>query len=114
MIHVLQAYCIISTGVRVTCSNQTAQGKRSTVLGTTGSPSMRDNIGAIFGPKQVGPFINKPHPRLKKWTYLICYVLYFFFLQIQSLIPFQQVSPAENVIEEYGLKDADLPKQPFR
>uniref|UniRef100_G3P4L0 PMS1 homolog 2, mismatch repair system component n=1 Tax=Gasterosteus aculeatus aculeatus TaxID=481459 RepID=G3P4L0_GASAC len=84
MIHVLQAYCIISTGVRVTCSNQTAQGKRSTVLGTTGSPSMRDNIGAIFGPKQ-----------------------------IQSLIPFQQVSPAENVIEEYGLKDADLPKQPF-
>ncbi|XP_037320420.2 mismatch repair endonuclease PMS2 [Pungitius pungitius] len=84
MIHVLQAYCIISTGVRITCSNQTMQGKRSTVLSTTGSPSMRDNIGAIFGPKQ-----------------------------IQSLMPFQQVSPAENVIEEYGLKDADLPKQPF-
>ncbi|KAL6095271.1 pms2 [Pungitius sinensis] len=84
MIHVLQAYCIISTGVRITCSNQTMQGKRSTVLSTTGSPSMRDNIGAIFGPKQ-----------------------------IQSLMPFEQVSPAENVIEEYGLKDADLPKQPF-
>ncbi|KAM8837823.1 mismatch repair endonuclease PMS2 [Spinachia spinachia] len=84
MIHVLQAYCIISTGVRITCSNQTVQGKRSTVLGTTGSPSMRDNIGAIFGPKQ-----------------------------IQSLVPFQQVSPAENVIEEYGLKGADLPEQPF-
>lgn len=53
MIHVLQSYCIISTGVRITCSNQNGQGKRSTVLSTSGSQSMRDNIGAIFGPKQV-------------------------------------------------------------
>ncbi|KAK5850602.1 hypothetical protein PBY51_001468 [Eleginops maclovinus] len=84
MIHVLQSYCIISTGVRITCSNQNGQGKRSTVLSTTGSQSMRDNIGAIFGPKQ-----------------------------LQSLLPFQQVSPAENIIEEYGLTEADLPKQLF-
>uniref|UniRef100_A0A3Q4I878 Mismatch repair endonuclease PMS2 n=1 Tax=Neolamprologus brichardi TaxID=32507 RepID=A0A3Q4I878_NEOBR len=84
MIHVLQSYCIISTGVRITCSNQNGQGKRSTVLSTSGSQSMRDNIGAIFGPKQ-----------------------------LQSLLPFQQVSPTENVVEEYGLKDADLPKQLF-
>ncbi|XP_056221252.1 mismatch repair endonuclease PMS2 isoform X1 [Seriola aureovittata] len=84
MIHVLQSYCIISTGVRITCSNQNGQGKRSTVLSTSGSQSMRDNIGAIFGPKQ-----------------------------LQSLLPFQQVSPSENIIEEYGLKDADLPKQLF-
>ncbi|XP_041830869.1 mismatch repair endonuclease PMS2 [Melanotaenia boesemani] len=84
MIHVLQAYCIISTGVRITCSNQNGQGKRSTVLSTSGSQAMRDNIGAIFGPKQ-----------------------------LQSLLPFQQMSPSENVIEEYGIKDADLPKQLF-
>uniref|UniRef100_A0A8D0AFV0 PMS1 homolog 2, mismatch repair system component n=1 Tax=Sander lucioperca TaxID=283035 RepID=A0A8D0AFV0_SANLU len=84
MIHVLQSYCIISTGVRITCSNQNGQGKRSTVLSTSGSQNMRDNIGAIFGPKQ-----------------------------LQSLLPFEQVSPTENVIEEYGLKDAELPKQLF-
>uniref|UniRef100_A0A1A7X7L3 Mismatch repair endonuclease PMS2 n=1 Tax=Iconisemion striatum TaxID=60296 RepID=A0A1A7X7L3_9TELE len=84
MLHVLQAYCIISTGVRLTCSNQNGQGKRSTVLSTSGSLSFRDNIGAIFGPKQ-----------------------------LQSLIPFQQVSPTQNIMEEYGLKDADLPKQLF-
>lgn len=84
MIHVLQSYCIISTGVRITCSNQNEKGKRSTVLSTSGSQSMRDNIGAIFGPKQ-----------------------------LQSLLPFQQVSPTENIIEEYGLKEADLPKQLF-
>lgn len=53
MIHILQSYCIISTGVRITCSNQNGQGKRSTVLSTTGSQSIKDNIGAIFGPKQV-------------------------------------------------------------
>ncbi|XP_008301962.1 mismatch repair endonuclease PMS2 isoform X2 [Stegastes partitus] len=84
MVHVLQSYCIISTGVRITCSNQNGQGKRSTVLSTSGSQSMRDNIGAIFGPKQ-----------------------------LQSLLPFQQVSPTENIIEEYGLQNADLPKQLF-
>ncbi|KAI4807483.1 hypothetical protein KUCAC02_027289 [Chaenocephalus aceratus] len=84
MIHILQSYCIISTGVRITCSNQNGQAKRSTVLSTSGSQSMRDNIGAIFGAKQ-----------------------------LQSILPFQQVSPAENVIEEYGLTVADLPKQLF-
>lgn len=58
MIHVLQSYCIISTGVRITCSNQNEKGKRSTVLSTSGSQSMRDNIGAIFGPKQVGTLVH--------------------------------------------------------
>ncbi|KAM3876853.1 mismatch repair endonuclease PMS2-like [Diretmus argenteus] len=84
MIHVLQSYCIISTGVRITCSNQTAQGKRSPVLNTSGSQSMRDTIGAIFGPKQ-----------------------------LQNLLPFQQLSPTENVKEDYGLGDAELPKNLF-
>uniref|UniRef100_A0A3P9IHA3 PMS1 homolog 2, mismatch repair system component n=1 Tax=Oryzias latipes TaxID=8090 RepID=A0A3P9IHA3_ORYLA len=84
MIHVLQAYCIISAGVRLTCSNQSGRGKRVTVLSTSGSQSMRENIGAIFGPKQ-----------------------------LQSLLPFQQTSPSENVLEEYGLKEADLPEQLF-
>ncbi|KAM4624603.1 mismatch repair endonuclease PMS2 [Polymixia lowei] len=82
MIHVLQSYCIISAGVRITCSNQTGQGKRSPVLSTSGSQSMRDNIGAIFGPKQ-------------------------------SLLPFHQLSPTENVKEDYGLKDAELPRDLF-
>lgn len=58
MIHILQSYCIISTGVRITCSNQNGQGKRSTVLSTSGSQSMRDNIGAIFGTKQVGTLFS--------------------------------------------------------
>ncbi|KAM9715644.1 mismatch repair endonuclease PMS2 isoform 1-T1 [Menidia menidia] len=84
MLHVLQAYCVISSGVRISCSNQNGQGRRSTVLCTSGSQSMRENIGAVFGAKQ-----------------------------IQSLLAFQQISPTENVIEEYGLSGGDLPKQLF-
>lgn len=68
MIHVLQSYCIISTGVRITCSNQNGQGKRSTVLSTSGSQCMRDNIGAIYGPKQVGTLLHI----LLDYTVLCC------------------------------------------
>ncbi|XP_061912054.1 mismatch repair endonuclease PMS2 [Entelurus aequoreus] len=84
MVHVLQSYCIISTGVRITCSNQSGQGKRNTVVSTSGSQNMRDNIGAIFGTKQ-----------------------------LQNLLHFHQVSPTENVMEEYGLKGAELPEKLF-
>ncbi|XP_043110216.1 mismatch repair endonuclease PMS2 [Puntigrus tetrazona] len=84
MIFVLQSYCIISTGVRITCTNQMGQGKRTTVLCTSGSNSMRDNIGAVFGPKQ-----------------------------LQSLIPFQQISPNESTKEDYGLSGVDVPKDLF-
>ncbi|XP_061823445.1 mismatch repair endonuclease PMS2 [Nerophis lumbriciformis] len=84
MVHVLQSYCIISTGVRITCSNQSGQWKRNTVVSTSGSQNMRDNIGAIFGTKQ-----------------------------LQNLLHFHQVSPTENVMEEYGLKAAELPEKLF-
>ncbi|TRZ04489.1 hypothetical protein DNTS_027556 [Danionella cerebrum] len=84
MILVLQAYCIISTGVRITCTNQIGQGKRTTVLCTSGSDSMRDNIAAVFGPKQ-----------------------------LQSLIPFHQISPSETIMDDYGLSGLDAPKELF-
>lgn len=44
------------------------------------------------------------------FSVIMCWL---YILQLQSLLPFQQVSPTENVIEEYGLKGADLPKQLF-
>ncbi|KAG9333652.1 hypothetical protein JZ751_010721 [Albula glossodonta] len=85
MIHVLQSYCIISTGVRITCTNQVGQGKRSVVLCTSGSHSMKDNIGAVFGPKQ-----------------------------LQSLLPFQQVPPTDSIQEDYGLRGVELPEDFFK
>lgn len=53
MVHVLHAYCIISSGIRISCTNQVGQGKRQPVVGTSGSSSVRDNIGSVFGQKQV-------------------------------------------------------------
>ncbi|KAM6320246.1 mismatch repair endonuclease PMS2 isoform 2-T3 [Podargus strigoides] len=81
MVQVLQAYCIVSKGVRINCTNQVGQGKKSLVVSTTGSPSLKENIGAVFGQKQ-----------------------------LQSLIPFIQLPPNEAVCEEYGLNTADMPQ----
>ncbi|NXG21796.1 PMS2 endonuclease, partial [Grallaria varia] len=81
MVQLLQAYCIVSKGVRINCSNQVGQGRKSCVISTAGSPSLKENIGAVFGQKQ-----------------------------LQSLIPFVQVPPSEAVCEEYGLNTADLPQ----
>ncbi|XP_075035760.1 mismatch repair endonuclease PMS2 [Mixophyes fleayi] len=81
MVQVLQAYCIISSGVRINCTNQVGQGKRTPVVCSSGTTSsMKENIGAVFGQKQ-----------------------------LQSLIPFVQLPPSESVCEEYGLNPTDLP-----
>uniref|UniRef100_A0A8C3V6C7 PMS1 homolog 2, mismatch repair system component n=1 Tax=Catharus ustulatus TaxID=91951 RepID=A0A8C3V6C7_CATUS len=74
MVQLLQAYCIVSKGVRINCTNQVGQGKKSCVISTAGNPSLKENIGAVFGQKQ-----------------------------LQSLIPFVQLPPSETVCEEYGL-----------
>ncbi|MEQ2165528.1 hypothetical protein GOODEAATRI_017782 [Goodea atripinnis] len=67
--NIKKAYCIISTGVRITCSNQNGQGKRSTVLSTSGSHTMRENIGAIFGPKQVSKLTNEVYHMYNRHQY---------------------------------------------
>ncbi|XP_055454613.1 mismatch repair endonuclease PMS2 isoform X2 [Psammomys obesus] len=74
MVQVLQAYCIISAGVRVSCTNQLGQGKRQPVVCTNGSSGMKENIASVFGQKQ-----------------------------LQSLIPFVQLPPSDSVCEDYGL-----------
>ncbi|XP_067932553.1 mismatch repair endonuclease PMS2-like [Watersipora subatra] len=53
MVSLLNAYCIISRNVKITCSNTTTAGKRSIVLSTNGSNEMLENIATIFGSKQL-------------------------------------------------------------
>ncbi|KAM6155829.1 mismatch repair endonuclease PMS2 [Rhynchocyon petersi] len=74
MVQVLHAYCIISTGIRLSCTNQIGQGKRQLVVCTSGNTNIKENIGSVFGQKQ-----------------------------LQNLIPFVQLPPSESVCEEYGL-----------
>ncbi|XP_023374397.1 mismatch repair endonuclease PMS2 isoform X1 [Otolemur garnettii] len=78
MVQVLHAYCIISAGIRISCTNQLGQGKRQPVVCTSGSSSIKENIGSVFGQKQ-----------------------------LQSLIPFVQLPPSDSVCEEYGLSCSD-------
>ena len=49
---VLQAYGIISTGVRISCINF-VEKRKNAILSTHGCNSMFENIANVFGPKQV-------------------------------------------------------------
>ncbi|KAJ6659700.1 hypothetical protein lerEdw1_018413 [Lerista edwardsae] len=80
MVQILQAYCLISTGVRINCTNQVGQGKKQSVITTCGSSALKENIGAVFGPKQ-----------------------------LQSLVLFVQLPPSDAVCEEYGLDSSNMP-----
>ncbi|XP_062619976.1 mismatch repair endonuclease PMS2-like [Saccostrea cucullata] len=75
LIQVLNSYCIISTGVRITCSNQSKKGGWSTVLSSNGNQTLRENIADVFGPKQM-----------------------------HSLTEFVTFDPSDDILDEYSLK----------
>ncbi|XP_013140191.1 PREDICTED: mismatch repair endonuclease pms1 [Papilio polytes] len=52
MTSLLYAYCLISLGVNITCSNQSNSNTKSLVVTTQGS-SYKDNIACVFGIKQL-------------------------------------------------------------
>ncbi|XP_072415911.1 mismatch repair endonuclease PMS2 [Chiloscyllium punctatum] len=85
MAQVLQAYCIISTGIRINCTNQVGQGKRNPVFCTSGCTTLKENISALFGSKQ-----------------------------LQNVIPFVQQSPSEAICEDYGINSTDIPVKLYR
>ncbi|KAI8426489.1 hypothetical protein MSG28_005305 [Choristoneura fumiferana] len=53
MTQLLYAYCLISLGVKITCSNQTSSNSKTLVVATQGSMSYKDNIACLFGHKQL-------------------------------------------------------------
>ncbi|POI35762.1 hypothetical protein CIB84_000485 [Bambusicola thoracicus] len=69
MVQILQAYCIISKGVRINCTNQVGQGKKSPVVSTTGGPNLKENIGAVFGKKQVVKLVNEVYHLYNRHQY---------------------------------------------
>ncbi|XP_058123674.1 mismatch repair endonuclease PMS2 [Anopheles ziemanni] len=58
MCQILQAYCLVSTGVRIICSNQTSKGAKSVIMSTHGSSRVLDNVTALFGPKQTAELME--------------------------------------------------------
>lgn len=53
LVHVLNGYCLISSSVRINCTNLIGKGKKMTIVSTTGGEQIRDNITCVFGAKQV-------------------------------------------------------------
>ncbi|XP_071444505.1 mismatch repair endonuclease PMS2 [Hetaerina americana] len=80
MTHLLYAYCLVSTRVRITCTNQKqSKGSHSsTIVATQGGESITDNIGCVFGHKQ-----------------------------LMALIDFKQKEVTEEIMEEFGIKTRD-------
>lgn len=58
MSQLLHAYCLISTGVKILCSNQTKKGGKNIIVSTQGSPSYKGNIMCIFGAKQSSSLLD--------------------------------------------------------
>ncbi|XP_006647441.1 DNA mismatch repair protein PMS1 isoform X2 [Oryza brachyantha] len=78
VISLLNAYALISKGVRLVCTNTTGKNSKMAVLRTQGSSSLKDNIITVFGSNtfkclqpfnvtisegcQVDGFLSKPGP----------------------------------------------------
>lgn len=62
MCQILQAYCLVTKGVRILCSNQTPKGAKTVVLQTHGAQDVLANISAIFGARQVADLVPLKSP----------------------------------------------------
>ncbi|KAK9502756.1 hypothetical protein O3M35_011466 [Rhynocoris fuscipes] len=58
MIQLLYAYCLISTGIKITCTNQTKKGSKTTFVATHGCKSIKENISSVFGSKQLSSLLE--------------------------------------------------------
>ncbi|KAI8855282.1 hypothetical protein BC829DRAFT_4331 [Chytridium lagenaria] len=57
-IEVLQAYALISEGVRIHVSNQSSKGDKVKHISTSGSATLKENFSSIFGVKSLQPLME--------------------------------------------------------
>lgn len=62
MCQILHGYGLISYGKRIILTNQTAKGGKTTIMSTSGSHSLLENIVAIFGSKQSSNLLRIRQP----------------------------------------------------
>ncbi|EDV36587.1 uncharacterized protein Dana_GF11871 [Drosophila ananassae] len=62
MCQILQAYCLVTKGVRILCSNQTPKGAKTVVLQTHSARDVLANISSIFGARQVADLVPLKSP----------------------------------------------------
>nr|XP_014271444.1 mismatch repair endonuclease PMS2 [Halyomorpha halys] len=78
MTQLLSAYCLVSTGVKINCVNQT-KSSRTTFLSTQGCKTVKENISCLFGAKQ-----------------------------LSSLLEIKQTLPADEVLAELQVSEEDF------
>ncbi|XP_075224160.1 mismatch repair endonuclease PMS2 [Lycorma delicatula] len=61
MIHLLNAYCLVATDVKITCTNQSKKEKRSTIVSTQSCKTVRENIACVYGAKQLTNLLEWKH-----------------------------------------------------
>ncbi|XP_044760675.1 mismatch repair endonuclease PMS2 [Coccinella septempunctata] len=83
MSQLLYAYCLVSKGIKFTCTNIT-NNKRNVVVATQGHHKVRENIISVFGAKQ-----------------------------ISSLIEIDLIRPNQDILNEYSIKLGDDEELPF-
>ncbi|KAK8788425.1 hypothetical protein V5799_021796, partial [Amblyomma americanum] len=74
MVSLLTGYCLIVTGVNITCANFTDGGRKQVVLNSQGSQAIRERIATVYGAKEV-----------------------------TKLLDIQQHAPTEDILEEFAL-----------
>ncbi|KAJ8938444.1 hypothetical protein NQ314_011480 [Rhamnusium bicolor] len=84
MCQLLYAYCLVSKGIKFSCSNLTNKGSKNIVVATDGHKTVRENVINIFGAKQ-----------------------------ISTLIDVEAVVPKEPICNEYGVKLVSGEELPF-
>ncbi|KAH8401645.1 hypothetical protein KR009_007157 [Drosophila setifemur] len=62
MCQILQAYCLVTKGVRILCSNQTPKGAKTVVVQTHGAQDVLANISAVFGARQAADLVPLKSP----------------------------------------------------
>ncbi|XP_037082380.1 mismatch repair endonuclease PMS2-like [Pollicipes pollicipes] len=78
LLHTLWGYGLVTAGVRLVCSHQTADGRRSVLLTSSVSAALADRVTALFGQKQLA-----------------------------SLVPLVSTVPTDATRQEFGLAAAD-------
>ncbi|XP_045461969.1 mismatch repair endonuclease PMS2 [Harmonia axyridis] len=84
MCQLLYAYCLVSKGIKFTCTNVTAKSKKNIIMSTQGHNTVKENIISVFGPKQ-----------------------------ISSLIEVDLIRPNQDILNEYSIKLGDEEELPF-
>ncbi|XP_011505505.1 PREDICTED: mismatch repair endonuclease PMS2 [Ceratosolen solmsi marchali] len=79
MIQILYSYCLVSIGVKITCTNTLGNKSANVIVSTNGAKNLLDNITAVFGRK-----IR------------------------ETLMEIECQQPDKNTLEEYNLTDQTL------